>query len=87
MGKYKLVFRKSVAKDMQNLPKKDVVRILKCIESISEEPRQFGCEKLTEQERYRIRQGDYRIVYEIHDKQIEVLIVKIGHRRNIYHTS
>jgi mRNA interferase RelE/StbE len=87
MGKYNLVFRKSVAKDMHNLPKKDVARLLKRLESLTEDPRQVGCEKLTEQERYRIRQGNYRVVYEIRDKEIEVVVVKIGHRREEYRGS
>lgn len=84
MGRYKLVFRRSVAKDMRRLSNKDVARIMERIDELSENPRGFGCEKLTEQERYRVRQGDYRIIYEIHDDVIVVEIVQVGHRREIY---
>ena len=84
MGRYKLVFRRSVAKDLRRLPNKDVARVMKRIDELSENPRDFGCEKLTEQERYRVRQRDYRIIYEIHDDAIVIEIVQIGHRREIY---
>ena len=84
MGKYKLIFRSSVAKDMHRLPNKDVSRILTRINQLSENPRGSGCEKLTEQERYRVRQGNYRIIYEIHDEAVVVEIVQVGHRREIY---
>ena len=57
MEKYKIIVKKSVAKDLRPLPKKDIAAILKCIESLKEEPRPFGCEKLSGQERYRIRKG------------------------------
>jgi mRNA interferase RelE/StbE len=84
MGRYKLVFRRSVAKDLRRLPNKDVARIVKRINELSENPRDFACEKLTEQERYRVRQGDYRIIYEIHDDVVVIEIVQVGHRREIY---
>ena len=71
MGKYRLVFKKSVAKDLRGIPKKDVARILKCFDALAEDPRALGCEKLSGQERYRIRQGVYRIVYG-KDDELEV---------------
>ena len=86
MGKYKLVFKKSVAGDLRALPKKDVARILTYIQSLAEEPRPKGCEKLSGQDRYRLRQGVYRIIYEIQDDVLIVVIVKVGHRRDIYRT-
>ena len=64
MGKYSLAFKKSVAKDLRAFPAKDVHRILKCFELLAQNPRPPGCEKLSGQERYRLRQGVYRIVYE-----------------------
>ena len=84
MASYELVFRKSVAKDLRQFPKADVKRILQRIRSLADEPRPPGCEKLSGQERYRIRQGVYRIVYEIDDNVLIVLAVKVGHRRDVY---
>jgi mRNA interferase RelE/StbE len=84
MARYRLVFKKSVAKDLRALPKNDVTRILDCIRSLGDDPRPHGCEKLSGQERYRIRQGVYRIIYEIHDEALAVIMVKVGPRREIY---
>ena len=86
MARYSLVFKTSVAKDLRQLPNNDVAAILHRIESLSEEPRPKGCEKLSGQEKYRIRQGVYRIVYEIAEAQVVVTVVKIGHRRDVYRT-
>lgn len=86
MARYSLVFKTSVAKDLRQLPNNDVAAILHRIESLTEEPRPKGCEKLSGQEKYRIRQGVYRIVYEIAETQVVVTVVKIGHRRDGYRT-
>ena len=71
-------------KDLTVIPKKDIKKILKRIALLMEEPRPMGCEKLTGQEKYRLRQGNYRIVYSIQDIELTVWIVKIGHRKDIY---
>ena len=84
MASYELVFKRSVAKDLRDLPKKDVARVLQRIRALAEDPRPPGCEKLSGLERYRIRQGDYRIVYEIQDSRLVVLVVKVGHRKDVY---
>ena len=84
MANYSLTFKKSVAKDLRNIPNKDVHRILKCIESLRINPRADGCIKLSAQERYRIRQGVYRIVYEIKDAELIIIVVKIAHRSVVY---
>jgi mRNA interferase RelE/StbE len=84
MASYKLFFKKSVQKDFDSIPKKDLKRILSRIESLSEDPRPKGCEKLTGQERYRLRQGRYRIVYSIQDDELTLWVVKVGHRKDIY---
>lgn len=84
MASYELVFKESVAKDFRSIPKKDVLRILKRIEALSDDPRGEGCVKLSTQERYRVRQGVYRIVYEIRENELIVLVVKVGHRCAIY---
>ena len=87
MGRFRLVFKKSVAKDLRDIPKKDVARILKCFDALAEDPRVTGCEKLSGQGRYRVRQGSYRIIYEIQDDVLVVTVVKVGHRRDIYRRS
>ncbi len=87
MGKYKVIFRKSVALDLRRIPNRDLRKILAAIESLSEEPRPSGIEKLSGQERYRVRQGNYRIIYEINDDEIIVVVVKIGHRKDVYRRS
>ncbi|MCK4950874.1 MAG: type II toxin-antitoxin system RelE/ParE family toxin [Gammaproteobacteria bacterium] len=84
MASYSLAFKKSVAKDLRNIPNKDVKRILKCIELLRENPRADGCIKLSGQERYRVRQGIYRIVYEIKDSELIVMVVKVAHRGDVY---
>jgi mRNA interferase RelE/StbE len=87
MASYELVFKKSVAKDFRNIPKKDVSRILERIEVLRDDPRGEGCIKLSAQERYRVRQGVYRIVYEIRENELIVMVVKVGHRSAIYKSS
>ncbi len=87
MASYELVFRKSVAKDLRALPKQDVKRIMQRIRSLAEDPRPAGCERLSSQQRYRVRQGLYRIIYEINDDRLIVLVVKVGHRREVYRSS
>ena len=84
MASYSIVFKQSVAKDFRQIPKKDVQRILKRIDSLSEDPRPAGVDKLSGDEKYRIRQGNYRILYTIEDEIITVTIVKVGHRRDVY---
>jgi len=83
MARYRLAFKKSVAKDLRAVPKKDVARILKRIVALSDDPRAPGCEKLSGRERYRARQGVYRIVYEIIDDALVIIVVKVGHRGEV----
>ena len=71
MAKYRLTFKKSVAKDLRRIPKHDVKRVLSRIEALADNPRGKGCVKLSAQERYRARQGVYRIVYEIQDDRVD----------------
>jgi mRNA interferase RelE/StbE len=84
MAVYKVYFRESIEKDLSTIPKKDLQRILRRIKMLIDNPRPSGCEKLTGRERYRIRQGQYRIVYSIQDDEFTVWIVKVGHRKDIY---
>jgi len=84
MAVYKVYFKASVERDLATIPKKDLKKILKRIGELADNPRPSGCEKLTGQERYRLRQGRYRIVYSIQDDELTVWIVKVGHRKDIY---
>lgn len=84
MGSYEVIFKQSVAKDLRQIPKKDVARILKRIDVLKTKPRPPGVEKLSGQEKYRIRQGVYRILYEIRNDELTVVVVKVGHRRDVY---
>ena len=87
MGKYRVLFRKSVARDLRPIPNRDLQKILPTIESLSEDPRPSGIEKLSGQDRYRIRQGYYRIIYEVNDEEVVVVIIKAGHRKDVYRRS
>ena len=87
MASYSLAFKKSVAKDLRSIPNKDVKRILNRINSLRENPRAEGCVKLSNQEKYRVRQGIYRIVYEIQDAELIILVVKVAHRAQVYKRS
>lgn len=87
MASYELSFKRSVAKDLRLFPKQDVKRIMQRIRALAEDPRPPGCEKLSGQERYRVRQGAYRIIYEVEDARLIVLVVKVGHRRDVYRAS
>jgi mRNA interferase RelE/StbE len=69
---------------LRKLPNLDVKRILQRIRSLAQDPRPAGCEKLSGMERYRIRQGLYRIIYEIEDRRLTVLVVKVAQRRDVY---
>jgi mRNA interferase RelE/StbE len=79
MERYSIVFKTSVKKDLRNIPKHDVQKILKKISSLAIEPRPSGSKKLIAQERYRIRQGNFRILYEIRENELVVIVVKAAH--------
>jgi mRNA interferase RelE/StbE len=78
MAAYKVYFRKSVEKDLAAIPKNDLKKIIKQIGGLAKNPRPEGCEKLTGQNRYRLRQGRYRMVYSIQDNELTVRVVKVG---------
>ena len=84
MANYEIQFKKSVAKDLRSIPKNDVKKILERIDTLAVSPRGEGCNKLSGQERYRARQGVYRIIYEVKDAEIVVVVVKVGHRSQVY---
>ena len=84
MAKYEIVFRKSVAKDLERIPKRDVRRILKAIRSLADDPRPPQSRKLTGDEKYRLRCGIYRVLYTIEDDRLVVCVVRVRHRRDVY---
>ena len=84
MAAYKIFFKKSVRKDFNKILQKDLKKILDLIQALSEEPRPPSCEKLTGEQRYRLRQGRYRIVYSIQDNELIVWIVKARHREDVF---
>ena len=84
MAAYNIFFKKSVEKDFRTTPKQDLRKIIKLIGALAQEPRPPGCEKLTGQERYRVRQVRYRVLYSIQDQELTVWVVKVGHRKDVY---
>ena len=84
MAKYEISVKKSAFKELDNIPKKELQKIVKKIKTLSSDPRPQGSQKLSHREQYRIRQGDYRIIYSIQDDNLRVHIIKVGHRKEIY---
>ncbi len=84
MVKYSLIVKKSAQKEIENLPKNYLQPILKTIKGLTTDPRPMGSEKLSGEEKYRIRKGPYRIVYSIQDKELIVWVVKVAHRKEVY---
>jgi mRNA interferase RelE/StbE len=84
VAEYKLLIKPSAAKEVSEIPKRDRQRVINRITRLAENPRCEGCEKPSGQERYRVRQGRYRILYTISDEEVIVVIVKVGHRSDVY---
>jgi mRNA interferase RelE/StbE len=84
VASYKLLIKPSAVKELETIPARDRRRLATRIRSLASTPRPPGSEKLTGVELYRIRQGNYRVLYEIQDATLVVLVIKIGHRRDIY---
>ena len=84
MASYNIFIKRSAEKEVLSVPKQDRLRIVAKIRKLAHDPRPQGCEKLREGVLYRIRQGDWRIVYAISDEDKLVTIIKVGHRREVY---
>ena len=84
MASYKVLIKPSAIKELEAVPTKDRRKLATKIQALADAPRPHGSEKLSGQERYRLRQADYRVVYAIDDAERTVLVVKIGNRRDIY---
>jgi mRNA interferase RelE/StbE len=82
---YKIAFSKSANKELSRLPKNIYLKVEVSIDGLIENPRPSGCKKLVgSKNTYRIRVADYRIIYDVYDDIIEILIIKIGHRKDVY---
>ena len=81
---YRVRFKSSVKKDLRSIQKQDVLRILKAIEGLAEDPRPSNPKPLTGRDAWRLRIGQYRAVYTIHEEEILIEIIKVGHRKNVY---
>jgi mRNA interferase RelE/StbE len=84
VASYRVLLKRSAAKELEALELKDRRRVVRRIQELAADPRPAGCEKLSGQDKYRLRQGDFRILYSVDDSGFEVTVVKIGHRRDVY---
>ena len=85
MAQYRLLIKPSAVKDIEAIPlKRDRQRLVERIGKLAEDPRPFGSEKISGQDKYRLRQGRYRILYAIEDQDLIVQVVKVGHRKDVY---
>ncbi len=85
MGSYKIEWKQSARKELRKLGRKIILRVLKAIETLSDNPCPRGSRKLHGTEyTYRLREGDYRIIYSVYSDIVTIEIVKIGHRKDIY---
>lgn len=84
MASYKIQIKRSASRELERLPLKDRRRIVSRIKGLAREPRPHGSEKLSGEESYRFRQGDYRVVYTVDDTEPTVTVFKIAHRRDVY---
>jgi mRNA interferase RelE/StbE len=84
VASYSLLIKRSAAKELEGLPLKDRRRIVRRIQNLATDPRPAGVEKLTGEDKYRLRQGDYRILYTIDDAARMIVVVKLGQRGDVY---
>ncbi len=84
MASYEVRFRKSVIKDLDPIPKREVQRIVAAIAALADNPRPPQSRKLSGSEKFRLRFGVYRVLYEIQDEALVVCVVKVGHRKDVY---
>ena len=85
MARYRVFIKPSAVKELRKIPtKKDRRRLVERIQALASDPRPPGCRKLSGRDRYRLRQGAYRILYSIEDDQLTIWVVKIGHRKDVY---
>jgi mRNA interferase RelE/StbE len=81
---YRLDYLPAATRALEKLPRIVQRRMLDRLEALAQNPRGPGSVKLTGQDAYRVRVGDYRIIYTVHDDQLLVLVIDVGHRRDVY---
>jgi mRNA interferase RelE/StbE len=84
VASYSVIIKRSAAKEIEDLPKKERAAVVAKIRALAEDPRPRGCDKLAGDDKYRIRHGVYRILYEVNDDAIVVTVVRVRHRREAY---
>ena len=85
MARYRLLIKPTAVKDIEAIPlQRDRQRVVERISQLAEDPRPLGSEKISGQDKYRVRQGRYRILYAIEDQDLLVQVVKVGHRKDVY---
>ena len=82
--RYQVILPKSVRKELDRLPDDIVERIMTRLAGLETNPRPADVKKLKGRDAWRIRVGDYRVIYEIHDRVLQILVITVGHRRGIY---
>jgi mRNA interferase RelE/StbE len=82
--RYQVILPKSVQKELDHLPEDVVNRILARLSALETNPRPADVKKLKGRSAWRIRAGDYRVIYEIHDRRLEIIVITVGHRREVY---
>ena len=81
---YRVILSRSARKQMERISGETETRVLARLSELEANPRPPGCKKLKNRDAWRIRVGDYRVIYEIHDKVLQVIVVTVGHRREVY---
>jgi mRNA interferase RelE/StbE len=84
VANYRLLIKPSAVKELEALPKKDSRRVVRRVQALAEDPRPQGAEKLKGANLYRVRQGDYRVLYQVEDAAKTITVIKIGNRRDVY---
>jgi mRNA interferase RelE/StbE len=83
---YRVEILRSAAKELQRIHPDDRVRIIDALQNLANDPRPNDCKKITNRPAWRIRIGAYRVIYEIHDRELLVLVIAAGKRSEIYRT-
>ena len=81
---YRIEIRKQAQKDLARIERKDGQKIAAAIDALAQNPRPAGCKKQRNREGWRIRVGEYRVLYSIQEERLLILVVRIGHRREVY---
>jgi len=84
VASYNVFIKPSAAKELERIPLKDRRRVARRIAALAGDPRPPGCEKLTGENAFRIRQGNYRIVYTVEDEVLTIVVIKVGNRKDVY---